>query len=108
MISQGDIILVSFDPSKGHEQKGMRPAVVISNNEYNKKTSFRVVFPISTTKRTYSLYVNLDPRTKTQGKILADQLRVLDITARPHNYIEKIPDDILDDIIEIAVATVER
>lgn len=108
MILQGDIILISFDPTKGHEQQGMRPAVVISNNDYNKNTDFRVVFPISTTQRNYALYIDLDSRTKTQGKILADQLRVLDIKARPHKFVEKMPDDILDHLIEIAIATVER
>jgi len=108
MISQGDILYISFDPSKGHEQQGMRPAVVISNNDYNRKTGFRVVFPISSTNRSYSLYVDLDDRTKTQGKVLADQLRVLDINARPHQFVERIPEDILDHLIEIATATVER
>ena len=108
MINQGDIIYISFDPTKGHEQQGTRPAVVISNNEYNKETSFRVVFPISTTDRNYFLYVDLDERTKTQGKILADQIRILDIKARPYKFVEKIPEDILDHLIEIAIATIER
>jgi len=43
MIEQGDIITLSFDPARGHEQKGHRPALVVSNNVYNKKTSFRVL-----------------------------------------------------------------
>jgi mRNA interferase MazF len=32
---QGDIILLEFDPQAGHEQKGKRPALIISNNTYN-------------------------------------------------------------------------
>ena len=107
MIKQGDIIYINFNPTKGHEQQGNRPAVVVSNDEYNKETTFRVVFPISTTDRNYFLYVPLDSRTKTQGKVLADQIRVLDISARPYEFVEKIPRDILDQLIEIIVATVE-
>jgi len=108
MIKQGDIIFISFDPAKGHEQQGKRPAVVISNDDYNKKTNFRVVYPVSSTKRSYALYIDLDSRTKTQGKVLADQLRVLDVSERPHTFLEQIPGDILDHLIEIAIATVEK
>ena len=108
MIEQGDIITLSFDPARGHEQKGHRPALVVSNNVYNKKTSFRVLVPISSTGRDFALYVPLDGRTETQGKILADQMRTVDIFARKAKKIERIPDDILDDVLEILQATVER
>jgi len=108
MVEQGDIIRIDLNPTKGHEQQGYRPVLVISNDVYNRKTAFRVVFPISNTKRDFELYIPLDGRTKTQGKILADQLRTIDINARPYSYIEKAPDDILDAVLEIAMATVER
>lgn len=108
MVEQGDIIRLDLNPTKGHEQQGFRPVLVISNNIYNKKTTFRVVYPISNTKRDFELYIPLDERTKTQGKILADQLRTIDINARQYSYIEKLPDDILDTVLEIATATVER
>lgn len=108
MIEQGDIVVFSFDPSKGHEQKGHRPALVVSNNVYNRKTVFRVVVPISGTDRDFALYVPLDGRTKTQGKILADQMRTVDIDARKVHRVERLPDDILDAVLEILQATVER
>ena len=31
---QGDVVLLDFNPTNGHEQCGFRPAVVISNNVY--------------------------------------------------------------------------
>ena len=108
MINQGDILKLSLDPTKGHEQKGYRPVVVISNEPYNTKTGFCVVYPISTTTRNYSMYVDLDSRTKTQGKILGDQMKSVDIKARPYKYIESISNDILDDILELASATLEK
>ena len=108
MIEQGDIISLSFDPAKGYEQKGHRPALVVSNNVYNGKTMFRVVVPISSTDRDFALYVPLDDRTKIQGKILADQMRTVDIFVRKAKKIERIPDDILDNVLEILQATVER
>jgi mRNA interferase MazF len=108
VIKQGDIIRVGLDPTKGHEQKGFRPVVVVSNNTYNRKTTFRVVYPISNTEREFALYVALDKRTKTTGKILADQLRTIDICAREHQFVERLPDDILESVLEIAAATVEH
>jgi mRNA interferase MazF len=108
MVEQGDIIRLDLNPTKGHEQQGCRPVLVVSNNVYNRKTTFRVVYPISNTKREFALYVSLDGRTRTQGKILADQLRTIDINARQYRHIEKLPDDILDAVLEIAMATVER
>ena len=108
MIKQGDIILISFDPTTGREQRGQRPAIVVSNDEYNMGSDFRIVCPISTTNRKYFLYVDLDNRTKTQGKILGDQIRTVDIMARNHTYIEKLPADILDDLLEILHAIFEN
>jgi mRNA interferase MazF len=35
---KGDFAALSFDPQSGHEQKGRRPAPVISNDLFNKHT----------------------------------------------------------------------
>ncbi len=32
--SRGDIVYLDFDPTKGHEQKGLRPAFVLSPRAY--------------------------------------------------------------------------
>lgn len=34
--SKGDIVTLDFDPQKGHEQKGRRPALILSNKTFNK------------------------------------------------------------------------
>ena len=39
MVKQGDIIKVNFNPQAGHEQAGYRPALVVSNDFYNQKTT---------------------------------------------------------------------
>jgi mRNA interferase MazF len=35
---KGDFIAVTFDPQSGHEQRGRRPALVVSNTPFNKHT----------------------------------------------------------------------
>ena len=47
MVSHGDIIKLNFNPQKGHEQAGYRPAVVISNGFFNKKTNLAILCPIT-------------------------------------------------------------
>lgn len=35
LFSQGDIIYLDFNPQSGHEQKGRRSAIVITNNLFS-------------------------------------------------------------------------
>jgi mRNA interferase MazF len=40
---QGDIIVIDFDPQTGHEQKGRRPCLVVSNNQFYMRTKLAMV-----------------------------------------------------------------
>ena len=108
MVSQGDIIWLDFDPQTGHEQKGRRPAIVISNESFNrltKKAAF--VCPITRTDRTLPLHVQLDERTQTTGVIMCDQAKAIDIQARNYEFIEQAPVDIVHEVIDIVSGFVE-
>ena len=107
MVKQGDIIFLDFDPQSGHEQAGYRPAVVISNNIYNERTNLTIVCPITNTKRNFPLHVMLDNRTKTTGCILCEHIKALDINARKYKVVEQLPDDILQNVIDIVSAEIE-
>jgi mRNA interferase MazF len=105
---QGDIIWCVFDPRKGHEQQGRRPAVIASNEVTNAFLNGRaMVCPISNTNKGYPIQPSLDARTKTQGVILCDQSMVLDLDARKAEFIERMPDDILADVVDIIIGMVE-
>jgi mRNA interferase MazF len=52
---QGDIIYITLDPSLGHEQKGRRPAVVLSSIKYNQLTELCLVVPITSKTKGVSL-----------------------------------------------------
>ncbi|PID86180.1 toxin MazF [Candidatus Gracilibacteria bacterium] len=84
MVEQGDIIKVNFNPQLGHEEAGYRPAVVISNNFFNKQTNY---FP---------LHIPLDNRTKITGSILCQHVRTLDLDARNYYFVEKLPKDLAE------------
>ena len=108
MVRQGDIIRVNFDPQSGHEQAGFRPAVVVSNDFFNGKTNMTIVCPITNTKRPFPLHVPLDSRTKTSGVALCEHIKALDLSARTYKVIERIPNDLLDKIIAVVFAEIER
>jgi len=108
MVKQGDIIWLDFDPQTGHEQKGRRPALVVSNETFNSFSSLAIVCPITNTNKKHPFHVKLDKRTKTTGVILSDQPRTLDIEARNYESIEKIPDEVLSEVIDIISGFIER
>ena len=107
MVEQGDIIKVRFDPKSGHEQAGYRPALVISNNEFNRRTKLVIVCPITGTDNSFPLHVPLDTRTSTKGVVLCEHLRTLDLTARRNRFVEKVPEDILKHVTDIIAAELE-
>ena len=82
VFEQGDILFLNFTPQSGHEQRGRRPAVVVSNNVYNHIHNLLMVCPITNTDRDFPSHVRLDSRTKTTGTIMCDQVRALDVSAR--------------------------
>ena len=107
MVRQGDIIWLNFDPQAGHEQKGWRPALVLSNDALNKYSIFALACPITNTDKEHPFHVKLDNRTKTTGVILCDQARMSDINARRYEFIERIPGDILLEVLDILKGFIE-
>jgi mRNA interferase MazF len=107
MVKQGYIVWLDFDPQAGHEQKGRRPALVVSNETFNSFSNLAIVCPITNTRKGYPFHVKLDKRTKTTGTILCDQSRTLDINARNYQFIEKVPEDILLDVVDIISGFIE-
>ena len=95
----GDIINLSFDPQAGHEQKGYRPALVISNDTLNQHSTMAFVCPITNTNRKHPFHIELNEQTKTTGVILCDQAKMLDVDARQAKFIEKAPQGIVADVV---------
>lgn len=104
---QGDIILIDFNPQAGHDQKGEILVYVISNYIFNQFTKMAIVCPIANTNKGFPLHVPLEQRTKTTGVIMCEQAKSLDIIARRSSFLEKSPQDILDEVLDIFIGFVE-
>jgi mRNA interferase MazF len=103
--SRADIIWIDFDPQIGHEQSGRRPAVVISPQSYNRNASLMLACPVTTKIKGYPFEVRIKTN-KTDGVILADQVKSLDWSAREMKFIEKAPAEVVEqvqDFVEMLV-----
>ena len=108
MVKQGTIIKINFNPQTGHEQAGYRPAVVVSNDFFNQKARSSIVCPITNTNNHFPLHIPLDNRTKTTGVILCEHIKALDLNSRTYQVIEELPNDILQNVIDIVYAEIEQ
>lgn len=107
IFEQGDIVYLDFDPQAGHEQKGRRPALVVSNNLFNRVCNLTMVCPITHTDRGHPFHIRLDSRTKTDGVVLCDQARMLDLNSRNASFEEKAPPDITAEAVDMIIGFVE-
>jgi mRNA interferase MazF len=94
---RGDIVWLNFDPQSGHEQKGKRPAVVISPKEYNEKVGLGLFCPITSKKKNYPFEVKIVNK-KIDGVILSDQIKSLDWKTRDIEFITKISSEEINEI----------
>ncbi|MEA5594475.1 type II toxin-antitoxin system PemK/MazF family toxin [Rivularia sp. UHCC 0363] len=89
---------MDFDPIKGHEQRGHRPAFVISPYKYNEKNSLALFMPITSSQKNYPFEVILPPELKTHGVILADQIKCLEWKARKVKFLESVPENFIEEV----------
>ena len=103
---QGDLVTLDFDPQSGHEQKGRRPAIVVSKDVFNKATGMAMCCPITNTDRRVPFHIPVSGRTSLNGFVMCEQVKSLDFRARNMRLIERAPQELLDDVLAIIDASV--
>ena len=98
---KGDFIALSFDPQSGHEQKGRRPALVISNHLFNKHTGLAIVCPVTNTDRNIPFHLPVPSTSSLTGFVMVDQVKSIDYTARKARFIEKAPEELIEDALDV-------
>lgn len=88
---KGDIVWIDFDPSAGKEIQKRRPGLVVSRYEFNRKTLFAAICPITSTIRNLPTRYSLPNDLDTTGQILISQLKSLDFKERKLKKIESLP-----------------
>ncbi len=78
---RGDVVWLDFNPVRGHEQSGRRPALILSPKGYNAKSGLALACPITSRVKGYPFEVEFKTKL-VQGVILADQIRGIDWSER--------------------------
>jgi len=97
---QGDIVALSFDPQSGHEQKGRRPAIIISNKTFNQHLGLAFACPITNTKRDFPFHIEVNSENVT-GFIMGEQMKSIDYNSRNIKFIEKANQKTVNQILGI-------
>jgi mRNA interferase MazF len=98
MLRRGSVALVSLDPTVGHEQRGQRPCVVVSDPEILDDQRYPLVgiVPITGTQGDGALYPSLAPGPSGLTKAscaLVDQVRSIDKRRIRRVFGEVSPDE---------------
>ncbi len=103
---QGDIISVTFDPQSGHEQRGRRPALVVSKDLFNIGTGFSIVCPLTNTSRNFPFHIPIPENSNLTGFVMVEQVKSIDFHSRKATLIEKASQDLLEEVLSILDACI--
>ena len=102
VVDRGDVGSVPLDPAFGHEQKGTRPALVLTTREFNALGDV-LVAPI-TQGGDFARYAGFavsltGTGCRTQGVALINKVRMMDLVARKARKVERVPQVVIDDAL---------
>ena len=96
---RGDAIWLTFNPQAGHEQAGRRPALVLSPAAYNDRAGLALLCPITNQVKGYPFEVAIPDGLDVTGVILSDQVKSLDWRARQAEFIARLPDEVVAEVL---------
>lgn len=103
---KGDLIALSFDPQAGHEQRGRRPALVVSNDLFNRHTGLCFACPVTNTSRDYPFHVSVPDDAGVTGFVMVEQIKSIDYRARMAKRIAAAPSELLDEVLALLDACI--
>lgn len=92
---RGDLVWLEFTPQAGSEQRGRRPALVLSPETYNGKVGLALFCPVTSKIKGYPFEVQLSDESAVNGVVLSDQLKSLDWRSRNVKFIERASPDVI-------------
>lgn len=94
----GDVVWIEMNPQMGREQRGRRPAVVLSPAAYNGKVGLAILCPITSQVKGYPFEVVLPTGLAARGAVLSDQVKSLDWKARRAKFLCRLPGSVMNEI----------
>ena len=105
---QGSVILVDFDPSLGHESKKQQPALVVSNDQFNERSSLVLVCPITSADNGYPLHISIGSTlTGVSGFACVEQIRTLDLAHRDAITVGRVSENVVAAVTHLVALMVK-
>lgn len=98
---KGDFISFFPGDQAGHEQKGRRPGLVVSNNLFNQNSSLIFVCPITNSSDSYPFHIPIPSGNKVKGVVMTEQLRALDFKARRMTVLGSAPEELTETVVAV-------
>jgi mRNA interferase MazF len=95
---RGALVWIDFTPQAGHEQRGHRPALVVSARLYHERSKLAVVCPITSNIQPWPWKVMLPHGLVAAGAVLVDQVRSIDRGARGLRIVGQAPQAVVADV----------
>ncbi len=103
---KGDLVALTFDPQSGHEQRGRRPALVVSNDLFNKHTGLCIACPVTNTRRDYPFHVAIPEGQDVTGAVMIEQVKSINFRSRKAKRIGRAPVQVLEEVLSILDACI--
>jgi mRNA interferase MazF len=103
---KGDFIAATFDPQSGHEQRGRRPALVVSNTQFNEHTGLAIVCPLTNKDRRFPFHVAIPDHPEVTGFVMVEQVKSIDYRARKAQRIGSASEAVLEEVLSILDACI--
>lgn len=103
---KGDFVALTFDPQSGHEQRGRRPALVISNDLFNKHTGLCIACPVTNARCDYPFHVSIPDGHDVSGVVMVEQVKSIGFRARDVRRIGSAPEPVLQEVLSILDACI--
>jgi mRNA interferase MazF len=98
---KGDFVAVTLDPQSCHEQRGRRPALVVSNTAFNQHTGLAIVCPITSKDRGFPFHVAIPGHQDVTGFVMVEQVKSIDYRARKVRHVGTASQGVLEEVLAI-------
>ena len=103
---KGEFVALTFDPQSGHEQRGRRPALVVSNDLFNRHTGLCIACPVTNARRDYPFHVTIPDGCDVAGVVMVEQVKSIDFRARKVKRLGPAPGAVLDAALSLLDACI--
>lgn len=103
---KGELIALTFDPQSGHEQRGRRPALVVSNDLFNEHTGLCIACPITNTHRNFPFHVAVPSGSGVTGYVMVEQVKSIDFRSRGPKRLGIAPEAVLEEVLSLLDACI--